>query len=243
MKSVVINIIAIVALLTTGSALATDMPPFAMRYGCVACHTIDKRMIGPSWMEISKAYNDNTKTSTGIPISEILRKKTAEEFLKMRIAGGGAGTWGMVMMPPSDPAKIGQGDIDRLVTGIMGLSKGGTPKEEFVKLSNLHGCKSCHSMDKKNIGPSWMDISKFYNNSITSPHDGLKASDVLKSRTAEEWLLFKISHGGQGNWGMRLMPALEYRYITLLDSIKMDHDNMYDEFNELAKFIMGLAKR
>ncbi len=245
MKSTVIDIIAIVALLTTGSVLATDMPPIAVRYGCVACHAIDKRLIGPAWMEISKAYNSRSKTSMGIPISEILRKKTAEEYLRLRIANGGAGTWGMLMMPPSDPLKLTPGDIDALVTGIMGLSKGRTQKGRLVGLSRLHGCNDCHAFDsnKENIGPSWMDISKFYNNSITSPYDGLKASDVLKSRSAEEWLLFKISHGGRGNWGMAVMPALEYRYLTMLGGVGMNPDHTYPELLEITRYVLGLAKK
>lgn len=242
MKPIVINIIAMAALLTTASALATDMPLLAKKHGCIVCHAIDKRIIGPSWMEISKAYNNNTKTSMGIPISDILRKKTPEEYMKMRITGGGAGTWGVVMMPPTDPAHIWQDKMDLMIKGIIGLSKGKTPKEELLNLTNQYSCQACHSMDKKDgdIGPSWMDISGFYNNSLTSPY-GLKVSDVLKSMTAEEWLLHKIAHGGLGYWGMMLMPAIEYR--ALPDSVEMKPEDKYPEFKELIRFILDLAKK
>lgn len=245
MKSAVMDIIAIVALLTTGSVLATGMPPIAVRYGCVACHAIDKRVIGPAWMEVSKAYNSNSKTSMGIPIAEILRKKKAEEYLRLKIASGGAGIWGMSIMPPPDPLKVTPADIDALATGIMGLSNGSTQKERLAGLSKLHGCNDCHSLDRKkdNIGPSWMDVSQFYNNSIVSPYDGLKASDVLKSRSAEEWLLFKISHGGRGNWGSKFMPALEYRYLTMLGGVQTDPDHGYPELIEITRFVIDLGKK
>lgn len=245
MKTAVTDIIAIVALLTTSSVLATGMPPIAVRYGCVSCHAIDKRVIGPAWMDVSRAYNSNSKTSTGISIPEILRKKKAEEYLRMKIASGGAGIWGMSTMPPPDPLKLTPADIDALVTGIMGLSSGRTPKERLVGLAKLHGCNDCHSLDRKKdkIGPSWMDVSQFYNNNIISPYDGQKASDVLKSRSAEEWLMFKISHGGRGNWGSNFMPALEYRYLTILGGVRTNPDHAYPELIEITRFVTGLAKR
>ena len=86
-----------------------------------------------------------------------------------------------------------------------------------------------------------MDISKFYNNVITSPYDGVKVADVLKSRTAEEWMLFKVAHGGLGNWGLMLMPALEYRPIP--GSTENNYDKKYDEFKELINFILNLSKK
>jgi len=228
-------------LLVAGSALAIDMHPLAKKYNCTNCHAIDVKMIGPSWMDISKAYNENGKTSIGIPISEILRSKTAEEWLKYKISHGGAGVWGTVLMPATDPGDTWQNNMDVLVKDILALSKGGNTKESIQLLAKHYRCSACHAMDSTLIGPSWMDISKYYNSNGTTPY-GMKASDVLRSKTAEEMLNFRISHGGLGNWGVMLMPAMEYRIPTGSDDFKPSEAQKHDDIIELVKFIMDLAK-
>lgn len=229
-------------LLGIADALATEMPPLAKKYNCTNCHAIDVKMIGPSWMDISKAYNENGKTSIGIPISDILRSKTAEEWLKYKISHGGAGTWGTVLMPATDPNDTWQENMDKLVKDILGLSKGSTSKEGMLQLANYYRCSACHAMDSKLIGPSWMDISKFYNSNGTTPY-GVKASDMLSSKTPEEMLNFRISHGGLGNWGVMLMPAMEYRIPTGAGDFKPSENQKHEDLIELVKFILNLAKQ
>ena len=242
MKFIVIYMVAAAVLMFTGSALATDMPPLAKKYGCTDCHAIDVKMIGPSWMDISKAYNNNGKTSIGIPISDILSSKTAEEWLKLKITHGGAGNWGTVLMPPMDPNDTWQANMNKLVKDIMGLSKGRTSKEDMLKLANFFHCTACHSIDEEAIGPSWMVISNVYNSNGTTPY-GVKVSDILKRKTSEEWLILKISHGGLGNWGVMLMPAIEYRVLTSPSDFKLDETKKHEETRELVKFILGLTKK
>lgn len=242
MKSVVINMVTAAVLMVAGDTLAIDMPPLAQKYNCTNCHAIDVKMIGPSWMDISKAYNNNGKTSIGIPIADILSSKTAEEWLKYKISHGGAGTWGTVMMPATDPMDSWQENMGRLVKDILDLSKGGALKEDMLRLANYYRCSACHSLDSKLIGPSWMDISKFYNGNGTTPY-GVKASDVLRSKTPEEMLNFRISHGGLGNWGVMLMPAMEYRIPTGSGDFKPDEAKKHEDLVELVKFIMSLAKK
>ena len=239
MRSIVINMVAAAALMVAGSALATDMPPLAKKYGCVNCHSIDVRMIGPSWMEISKAYNENGLTSIGVPVSEILGSKTPEEWLQLKVSHGGAGTWGMVLMPATDPKDTWQVNMRKLIKE---LSKGSGSKEDLQKYADYYRCTPCHAIDKQVIGPSWTDISKFYNTNGTTPYK-VKASDILRSKTAEEYLEHKISHGGLGNWGMMLMPAIEYRGRSSKTDIEQDEVKLYEETLELVRFILGLAKK
>lgn len=242
MRSIVINMFAAAALMVTGSALATDMPPLAKKYGCVNCHSIDVRMIGPSWMEVSKAYNENGLTSIGIPVSEILGSKTPEEWLQLKVSHGGAGTWGMVLMPATDPKDTWQVNMRKLIKDILGLSKGSVSKEEMQKYADYYRCTPCHSIDKQVIGPSWTDISKFYNTNGTTPYN-VKASDILRSKTAEEYLMYKVSHGGLGNWGVMLMPAIEYVGRKGVPDVEPDEAKKYEETMELVRFILGLAKK
>ena len=227
-------------LIGVSNAVATEMPPLAKKYNCTNCHAIDVTMIGPSWMEVSKAYTENGKTSIGTPISYILGSKTPAVRLKYKISHGGAGTWGTVAMPANDPSDTFQESIDVMVNGILGLSKGAAPKEDFLQLTKKYNCTACHAMDRKLIGPSWMDISKFYNDDGTTPY-GVKASEVLRSKTPEEMLSYRISHGGLGQWGVKYMPAMEY--VDLDSGTKPGSNQRHDDIEELVKFIINLAKK
>ncbi|MGA9667339.1 MAG: hypothetical protein WBQ69_12960 [Gallionella sp.] len=62
-KSVITSVIAAAGLMIIGSALATDMPELAKKSGCAACYSIDKKIVGPAWMDVSKACNSNGTTT------------------------------------------------------------------------------------------------------------------------------------------------------------------------------------
>ena len=116
MKSTIISILATAGLTVAGGALATDMPLLARKSNCTACHSIDKKMVGPSWMDVSTKYRDATKyTYNG-------QEYSLEEGMIMKVAKGGSGNWGSMPMPPSAPA-IKAEDIKELVRFILGLAK------------------------------------------------------------------------------------------------------------------------
>ena len=58
-------------------------------------------------------------------------------------------------------------------------------------LIDASDCKSCHSVDKKSIGPSYTDVAKRYKN------NGKAKTDLVQ----------KVIKGGNGNWGDPLMAA------------------------------------
>ncbi len=105
MKSTVVPLSVIAGLMIAGSALAVDMPPLAKENKCVSCHAIDKKIVGPSWMDVSKKYKG---------------EKGADAKLFAKVKQGGKGVWGQVAMPPQ-PAK--DADIKQLVKFILALSK------------------------------------------------------------------------------------------------------------------------
>jgi len=242
MKSFKFNMFSALLIAFTWNSFATEMPALAKKNHCTNCHAIEVKMIGPSWMDVSRAYNNNGKTSTGKHVSEILRSKTAEEWLKQKISYGGAGTWGTVLMPSIDPSSNLQEKMDNLVAGIMGLSNGRTSSEIFIKMADSYRCTACHALNQQSIGPSWMDISSVYNNNGTTPY-GVKVTDILKKKTAEEWLMLKVSHGGLGNWGGMLMPAMEYVVKPGSFDTAVKEDERYSDMQELVKFILDLAKK
>jgi cytochrome c len=76
--------IAMVASLTVAYvAIAADTSRLHME-GCTSCHAPDKRLIGPSWIEIASKYRDDSG---------------AEAILIDRVANGSVGVWGKTSMP------------------------------------------------------------------------------------------------------------------------------------------------
>lgn len=77
----------------------------AQKNGCFACHTIEKKLVGPSWNEVAAKYRG---------------KKDAETKLIAKVAKGGSGIWGNVPMPPNSP-KVSDADTRMLVRFILSL--------------------------------------------------------------------------------------------------------------------------
>ncbi|MGA9667338.1 MAG: c-type cytochrome [Gallionella sp.] len=135
MKSIIVGMIATAGLIVAGSAMATDMPELAKKSGCTACHTVEKKLVGPAWRDVSKAYNKVHATGTAVDpkaynttqtVEAILKehgKATPEEWLEEKVAKGGKGDWFTnTAMIPNAP-KVSAADIKTLVDFILGLEK------------------------------------------------------------------------------------------------------------------------
>ena len=70
--------------------------------GCVACHAVDKRVIGPAFREVAGKYRDDAG---------------AAAHLEAKIRQGGSGVWGQVPMPPNP--QLAAEDVKRLVTWML----------------------------------------------------------------------------------------------------------------------------
>ncbi len=83
----------------------------AKKSGCLACHSIDKKVVGPPWMTVSKHYQGD---------------KGAKERLVKKVTKGGKGNWtkitGGVPMPPYGP-RVAHEDIEKLVEFVLSLAK------------------------------------------------------------------------------------------------------------------------
>jgi cytochrome c len=69
---------------------------------CVACHTVDKRVVGPSFREVAAKFSGDGD---------------APGKLATKIREGGAGNWGSVPMPPN-PA-IPEAELNQIVGWIL----------------------------------------------------------------------------------------------------------------------------
>ena len=86
MKSMLI-VTAAVSALFTQNALAADPAKLAQAKGCMACHQIDKKVVGPAYKDVAKKYAGQAG---------------AADKLATKIQKGGAGVWGTVPMPPNN---------------------------------------------------------------------------------------------------------------------------------------------
>ena len=76
----------------------------AKKHNCLACHTVDKKLVGPAYKEIAKKYAG---------------QKGAEAKLIDKVKKGGAGAWGQIPMPPN--SAVPNADVKALVKWILSL--------------------------------------------------------------------------------------------------------------------------
>jgi len=98
------------ALLASGAAQAAidnaKAEALMKKDGCSACHAVDKKVIGPAYVDVAAKYKDD---------------KNAVATLSKKVKEGGSGVWGPIPMPPN--AATPQADITDLVTWILTLKK------------------------------------------------------------------------------------------------------------------------
>jgi len=117
LKSIIVSMTVAAGLMVAGSAMATDMPDLAKKNGCVACHAIDKKVVGPAWSDVAKKYKGaKSYTFKG-------KEYPLVEGLMMKVSQGGSGNWGSAAMVPNDPAGKKQDQIKELVNFVLALAK------------------------------------------------------------------------------------------------------------------------
>jgi cytochrome c len=67
------------------AAAADDPATLAQTKGCLACHKVDMKVVGPAYKEVAAKY----KGDAG-----------AVDMLVAKVKAGGVGTWGQIPMPP-----------------------------------------------------------------------------------------------------------------------------------------------
>lgn len=82
---------------------AAKAKQLATKYNCLACHAVDKKLVGPAYQEVAKKYKGD---------------KSAEEKLIGKVKGGGSGVWGAIPMPPNN---VPDADVKTLVEWVLSL--------------------------------------------------------------------------------------------------------------------------
>jgi len=82
-------------------AAAADASALATKYNCTACHTVDKKLVGPSYKEVAAKYAGDASALTK---------------LEQKVKTGGSGVWGSIPMPPNN---VPDADLKTLVEWIL----------------------------------------------------------------------------------------------------------------------------
>lgn len=100
---VLLATIAATAVLFAGQASASQA--LAQKSGCLACHQIDKKVLGPSFKDVAAKYKGDA---------------SAEAKLIAKVKKGGSGVWGPMPMPANSP-QVKDEDIKSIVQWILAL--------------------------------------------------------------------------------------------------------------------------
>jgi len=76
----------------------------AQKEGCLGCHTVDKKLVGPAWKDVAAKYKGDV---------------TAEAKLVKKVREGGKGVWGDIVQPPNNTTS--DADLKTLVKFILAM--------------------------------------------------------------------------------------------------------------------------
>ena len=100
MKAIVAATAALGVLFAAAPASADEA--MAKAKNCMACHAVDKKLVGPSYKDVAAKYAG---------------QKDAVDKLATKIIKGGSGVWGPVPMPAN--AQVAEADAKKLAAWVM----------------------------------------------------------------------------------------------------------------------------
>lgn len=97
------------ALIVLASALVVAAPAMAdealaKANNCLACHAVDKKVVGPSYKEVAKKHNNDASKA---------------DMLAQKILKGGSGVYGAIPMPAN--TKVSEADAKKLAAWVLSL--------------------------------------------------------------------------------------------------------------------------
>jgi cytochrome c len=94
------RVVLVLGVLSAFPVAASD--ELAKKHACFACHTVDKKMVGPSYRDVAAKYRND---------------KAAPAKLADKVKNGSQGVWGTVPMPPN--TTVPDADVNALVKWIL----------------------------------------------------------------------------------------------------------------------------
>ena len=84
------------------SSVAFANVELAKAKNCLACHSVDKKIVGPAFKDVAKKYAGDA---------------SAEAKLIAKVIKGGSGNWGAAAMPPN--SQVSEADVKVLVKWVL----------------------------------------------------------------------------------------------------------------------------
>ncbi|MDG1074589.1 MAG: c-type cytochrome [Methylophilaceae bacterium] len=103
MKAFLLTAVTVSALVMAGQAEANQA--LASKSGCLACHGVDKKILGPAFKDVAAKYKGDA---------------SAPAKLIAKVKAGGSGVWGPMPMPANSP-QVKDADIATIVKWILSL--------------------------------------------------------------------------------------------------------------------------
>src|SRR5687767_4534642 len=94
------HVVVVLGLLAASPVMASE--ELAKKNACFACHTVDKKIVGPSYKDVAAKYRSD---------------KEAAKKLAHKVKNGSQGVWGTIPMPPN--SAVPDADINTLVKWIL----------------------------------------------------------------------------------------------------------------------------
>jgi cytochrome c len=94
----------VLAALASTSAFAQNAEALAKAKNCMACHSVNTKLVGPAYKDVAAKYAG---------------QKDAEQKLVQKVIKGGSGVWGSVPMPPNP--QVSEAEAHQLVKWILSL--------------------------------------------------------------------------------------------------------------------------
>jgi cytochrome c len=102
MKAIPALSLAVALAFASGAAMA--QPDLAKAKNCLACHSVDKKLIGPAYKDVAAKYAND---------------KDAEARLIKHVREGSKGVWGAIPMPPNP--QVSEAEAKSLVDWVLSL--------------------------------------------------------------------------------------------------------------------------
>lgn len=103
MKRIILATVSVAAVFAVSTPVFADQA-LATAKNCMACHAIDKKVVGPAYKDVAKKYAGDAK---------------AADMLAAKIMKGGSGVWGPVPMPAN--TQVNEAEAKKLATWVLSL--------------------------------------------------------------------------------------------------------------------------
>lgn len=103
MKRIILAIASLAAGFTVSTPALADLA-MAKAKNCLACHAVDKKLVGPAYKDVAAKYAG---------------QKDAAAKLEAKVMKGGSGVWGPIPMPANP--QVNAEEAKKLVAWILSL--------------------------------------------------------------------------------------------------------------------------